>query len=169
MRHRRMLAPINSIKHYVQTANTLISTGTKLSVKVANAVVAPATTNAFDVKQGAVLKAVFLEYWVGGNGSSGNETQFVLTVEKKRDAEADMTNAQALNLGSYPNKKNILFTTQGIIPAMLDGGMTVPLVRQFFLIPKGKQRFGLQDELMVTIAAVGALQVCGFATYKEYV
>ncbi len=168
MRHRRMLAPINSIKHYVQTPNSAVATGTALSVKLVNAVVAPATSNAFDVTQGAVIKAIYIEYWLIGDGSSGIESQFVFMIEKKRDSEPDATQTNMLNLGSYPNKKNILYTTQGIIPPQLDGGMSIPVFKGWVLIPKGKQRFGLEDELNINISSVGALRFCGFSTYKEY-
>ncbi len=46
---------------------------------------------------------------------------------------------------------------------------SVALVRQWFKIPKGKQRFGLGDQLFVTAQSTGQdFQLCGFATYKEY-
>ncbi len=167
-RRRSMQPPINSVKHYVPHANSSVLGGAVESVKVVNAVVAPAVANAESVKEGSVIKNVYLEYWIGGDGSSGDESQFTFTVEKKRDQEADPTFAQMSNLGSYPNKKNILYTTQGIVPAMLDGGMTIPLVRGWQSVPKGKQRFGNSDEIIVTLAAVSPLRFCGFATYKEY-
>ncbi len=133
-----------------------------------NAVIAPATSANSDVIQGAVVKAVYIEFWLGGDEASGTESQFVVTVEKKRVGETDPTAANLNNLGSYPNKKNILYTTQGIVPAMLDGGMTIPVMRGWVKIPKGKQRFGLDDEFVFSITAVGSLRLCGFATYKEY-
>ncbi len=78
-----------------------------------------------------------------------------------------MTYAQSLNLGAYPNKKNILYTTQGVI-----GGrdtQAIPVMRQWLLIPKGKQRMGLADKVEVTIASTGtAMQRCGIFTFKEY-
>ncbi len=162
-----MVAPINSIKHYVALTNASIASGAISNTTQINAVVAPATSNAFDVIQGAVIKAIYVELWLGSNEAGASESQFVVTVEKKRDSEPNMTNAQALNLGSYPNKKNILYTTQGIVGSLAVTG-AVPIIRQYILIPKGKQRFGLEDELMVNIAAVGSLQRCGITTYKEY-
>ncbi len=163
-----MLAPINSIKHYVHQTNQPIASGAVISIVIADAVIAPATAAASQVHEGSVLKAIYLEFWLGGDGSSGLETTFTLMVEKKRDLEPDATFANMSNLGAYPNKKNILYVTQGIVPAMLDGGMTIPLVRGWFKIPKGKQRFGLDDQFMVTVASVDNSRICGFATYKEY-
>ncbi len=164
-----MLPPINSIKHYVQFANTGIASGGIQTVKLVNAVIAPAVANAFDVIQGAVIKTIYVEFWLGGDGSSGVELQFVFSIEKKRDLEPDPTATQLLSgLNSYPNKKNILYTTQGIIPAMLDGGMTIPIFRGWVKVPKGKQRFGLADEFIISCTVVGAARLCGFSTYKEF-
>ncbi len=163
-----MKAPINSIKHYVQFANTQITSGSIRVVPLIDAVVAPATSNAFDVIQGAVIKAIYVEFWLGGDDSIGVESQFVFTIEKNRTTETDPTATNLLALASYPNKKNILYTTQGIIPSMLDGGMTIPVFRGWVKIPKGKQRFGLADQFIVSCTTVGATRFCGFATYKEY-
>ncbi len=166
MARRRMLAPINSLKHFVPTTNQAIASGAIVNVLVANSIVAPATTATNSVEEGSVVKAIHLEYWLTGNELSGNTTQFVLTVEKKPAGATSMTNAQALNLQSYLNKKNILYTTQGVLGSSIDG-QSVPVIRDWQLIPKGKQRMGLGDQLVVNIAAVGKLRVCGIAIYKE--
>ncbi len=166
---RRMQSPINSVKHYVQHSNAVVASGAIINQIVAVGVQAPATSTTADVRQGAVIKAVFVERWIVGDGTTGVSCQFTLTIEKKRKGEPNMTAANAANLMAYPNKKNILYTTQGIIPSAIDGANSVPVVRQFFLIPKGKQRFGQDDQLIVNIAAIVALRNCGFETYKEYV
>ncbi len=168
MPHRRMLAPIVAIKHYVNNANEAVASGAIVIRKQANAVVAPATGTSAEVLEGSIIKAIYIEAWIGGDGSSGVETQFGFIIEKHRELEPDPTAANLNNLGSYANKKNVLYTTQGIIPAMLDGGMTIPVFRGWLKIPKGKQRFGAGDELQWAITAVGAMRICGFATYKEY-
>ncbi len=168
VRHRRMLAPINSIKHYVQMSNIAIASGAVLNTIMVDAVVAPATAATSNVIQGAVIKAIYVEMWIVGDGASGTSSQFVLIVHKIRNAEPQPSNSNLINLQAWVNKKNILYTTQGVVPPFLDGGMSVPVVRMWILIPKGKQRFGLDDQFMVSVAGVGKLRVCGFTTYKEY-
>ncbi len=164
-----MAAIINSNKHYVPRTNVSLASGSGLSVDVIDTVVAPAVSNAEDVRQGAVIKAVHLEYWIWGGGTTGQDTQFVMIVEKVPSGAGAATAAEMLNLGSYDNKKNILFSTQGVIGAGVDGSQAIPLIRNWVLIPKGKQRFGLGDKLAVGFTPVGtALQICGMATYKEY-
>ncbi len=167
MRHRRMVAPINANKHYVHFSNANIASGAAGTLNVVTAAVAPASTNAQDVEEGSIVKAFYLEIWVYGLGASGTDTQFFLSVEKVPSGAASMTFAQTSNLGAYPNKKNVLFVSQGVI-----GGIdtnSVAVVRNWILIPKGKQRMGLGDSIEITLATVGApMQRCGFSTYKEY-
>ncbi len=168
MRHRRMLSPINSNKHYVHRTNIAVASGALQSEDVTRAVVAPATTNSFNVEEGSVVKAVHLEYWILGDELAGNTSQFTLIVEKEPGNGTAMTAVNAANLGAYPNKKNILYVTQGLINPFLNGGGPIPLIRNWVLIPKGKQRQGLDDSIRVHLLATGKLRFCGVATYKEF-
>ncbi len=168
MRHRRMLAPINTVKHYVHKAVSVTASGALSTTNLVRAVVAPATANAANVKEGSIVKAVYIEMWINADTATGDDAQFVLIVERKPGNQTDMTAAQSTNLGAYPNKKNILYTTQGVLAAGIDGAQSVPVIRNWVLIPKGKQRFGLDDSLQVHVSAVGALKTCGIATFKEY-
>jgi len=169
-RHRRMLAPINTIKHYVHRTNVVVATGARNIHVVADSVVAPATANAFDVKEGSIIKAIHFEYWVIGSGASGNNTQFIFVIEKVPVNTPSISAAEMLNLGAYINKKNILFTSHGVMGMDVDGQGGIPLIRSWLMIPKGKQRMGLSDRIVVSTAAVGVdLNVCGLVVYKEYI
>ncbi len=81
-----------------------------------------------------------------------------------------MTTGQMAALHDYDNKKNILFTAQGLLTPN-DGGQ-VPVLRSWYKIPKGKQRFGLADELVLSIRNNNAtaidINLCGVIIYKEY-
>ncbi len=170
MIHRRKLvAPINTIKHYVHQTRATVNSGAILGIKVAESVVAPATANAFSVKEGSILKAVHLEYWACNSDDTLLIGQYEAVLEKVPSGQASITAAQIVNIGAYPNKKNILWTFQGLISPAIDGGPNIPIIRDWILIPKGKQRFGLSDELVLTFASTGSKgQVCGLATYKEW-
>ncbi len=163
-----MLAPVNSIKHYVPKTNTAVASGGLVSEFVSDAVVAPATSSTFSVKQGAIIKAVHLEIWIIGDAATDTTSQFVFVIEKSPGGGAAITVTNMLNLGSYPNKKNILYTSQGILGAGEDGNQAIPVFRDWLLIPKGKQRQGLDDSIRWHLTAVGAMRVCGLVTYKEY-
>ncbi len=156
-----MKSPINSDKHYVQTVATLVASGGVINL---NLVVADNTlANTSSVRQGAVVKAIYLEYWVVGAAAkfTGN------IIVYKRPAGVGPANASNMaNLQAYVNKKNIFEHHQGLMPA---DGNVIPMFRQWIKIPRGKQRIGAGDIITVTLAAVGTgVTICGFATYKEY-
>ncbi len=164
-----MKAPINSNKHIVQTSLTSVAESTLVNITIVNSLETVTPANASHVTQGAVVKAVYLEYWVMSEGAQptfGN-----LTVEKLPGTSTDMTFNDSADLYSYQNKKNILFTTQGLIGD--SNSNPIPIMRQWVKIPKGKQRFGLGDRLKVNVSCLNptagaGIEVCGTAIYKEY-
>ncbi len=169
MRHRRMLAPINTNKHFVARTNTTIAAGGIANLTIASAVVAPASSNTFDVTEGAVIKAVHIEMWINGSGAAASSTQAIIIVEKVPAGQVSVTVAQIVNLQAYPNKKNILFTFQGVLGMQRDGQSAIAPIRDWLLIPKGKQRFGFGDKLIISISSLTTtLQSCGMFIYKEY-
>ncbi len=166
-RFRRTLAPIISRKHYVHRTNVSIASGTLQPNLVTDAVAGEAIGSAAEVKEGSIVKAIHLELWMLSGGVEGSTTQFIVVVEKLPTGNPVMTQAQSVNLGSYPNKKNILYTTQGVLGG--NQGNSVPIIRDWVLVPKGKQRQGLGDRLVLNVSTVGqAMQVCGLFTYKEF-
>ncbi len=166
MRHK-MQATINSTKHYNHHAFfTVAGAAVQNNVEI-NAVALSAVTNANDVRSGSEIKAIYIEYWMSGD-TADTQSTFNITVEKTSGGQPNMTFAQAINLMNYPNKKNILYTTQGLVGAQ-NVTNAIPIIRQWISIPKGKQRFGLGDDLRVNIASItGNIRLCGISIYKEY-
>ncbi len=162
-----MVRPVvHSTKHYVQFPIDQISTGTVQSIVIADGVESTIANSATEVEEGAIVKAVFLELWLENQGNLG---EFIATLTKVPEFGTGPTFAQMAALFTYSNKKNILYCTQGLTPN--DGvAQPVNLIRNWFKIPKGKQRFGLGDRLILSISNTSAqdLNRCGFATYKEY-
>jgi len=162
-----MLAPIVSIKHYVNMENSPITGGTAQPRQIIQGVAQTGVVNFGDVVEGSVVKAVFIEIWYHSAATAGNDSKFQLVVEKVPAGVDSITFTQMNNLMTYPNKKNVLFVSQGVTGDLTT--QSIPIVRQWFKIPKGKQRFGLDDELFVTISATSAnADVCGIAVFKEY-
>jgi len=165
--HRRMLAPISAIKHYVHQPNTGVAPGAIVVSTVATAVAkgaARATTAT--VEEGAVIKAIHLEYWLIGTAAT-TVAQFAFIVYKLPSGQTEPTAVNMQNLGSWENKKNILFSSQGIL-GELGSAQAIPVMRDWIKVPKGKQRFGLGDKFQVCTFGVADIRVCGLATYKEY-
>ncbi len=161
-----MLAPITSVKHYVHRSTTQVGGTSIVNFEALEGVSQNAVTNAQDVVAGSVVKAIYIEMWLNGEDAT-NQAQFVLTIEKLPANATVMSISDSSNLTAYTNKKNVLYTTQGILG--LAGLQSVPVHRGFVKIPKGKQRMGLGDKIMVNVAAVNVnIQMCGIAIFKEY-
>ncbi len=159
-----MRAPIQSVKHYVQRSLLTVIGGTANATRLINSVDVR-TGNSDDVLNGAIVKAVFVEMWVRTSELSPGTV--LVTLVKTPDS-SNPTFGDMVNLHDYTNKKNIFYHTQGL--ANDTDADAIPFVRQWFKIPKGKQRFGLGDRLFIVVTSQAAIDVviCGFATYKEY-
>ncbi len=158
---------IHSTKHYVQFTEFLVSSATVTEQIYANAVNVVNKDISLEVEEGASIKAVYVELWLVGD-SSTSISSYVCILEKTQQDAAPPSFTEMTGLYSYDNKKNILFTSQGLISEKESN--PTPVLRQWIKIPKGKQRFGLGDQLRINIAALGASDVkgCAFALYKEY-
>ncbi len=157
---------IHSVKHYRQITLSSATTVSRNLETIVTAVEGTVADTSTEVVEGALVKAVFIEIWVLGKT---NDQFFTMIVSKDPSGLSGIDFASMTNLNAWTNKKNILYTTQGLAPN--DGvGQPVPLLRQWIKIPKTKQRFGLGDKIRLTIASRGngTIDYCGFATYKEY-
>ncbi len=159
---------INSKKHLLQIAQGTVSQAARVTTTLAVAQEA-APTQPQHLKEGAIVKACYIEFWVSQDSASVVGS-YTFIVEKVPGVGGVVTAADMAALHDYDNKKNILFTAQGLLTPN-DGGQ-IPIVRGWYKIPKGKQRFGLGDTLSITIRNnnVTAINVnfCGLAVYKEY-
>ncbi len=157
---------IHSKKHINQ-----LSLSTVAAAAVGNFIICTAieaTSSApVNIEEGAGVKACYVELWLGTE-SATVVTSYTVALYKDPGGSnsADATEMAALH--DYPNKKNILFTSQGLLP--IEAGGIVPVMRQWYKIPKGKQRFGLGDRLLVTIRNNSAVDIifCGVAVFKEF-
>ncbi len=122
-----------------------------------------------DVEEGATVKACYVELWVSQDSAS-TVGSYTVVLFKDPGGNSGMTTAQMAALHDYDNKKNILFTGQGLLTPN-DGGQ-VPVLRGWYKIPKGKQRMGLGDSLKIALRNnnLTALDInfCGVVIYKEY-
>jgi len=158
-------APIVSVKHYVQQTETTIAA---LALDPTNLVVGTAMSavaNPDDVVEGSIVKAVYIEIWLMSDDAA--LSTFQLNVEKSSEQMSAMSFAQSILLHNYANKKNVLYSTQGLVGPSTSN--PIPVIRTWIKIPKGKQRFGLGDKLKVNISAItNGLKWCGMFVYKEY-
>ncbi len=163
-----MRSPIHSKKHITQISQATVSQGLVVNTTLAISSETPSTAPT-TIEEGAIVKACYVEFWVGSDSNSiiGSYT---VALFKDPGNTTGMTTAQMAALHDYVNKKNILFTAQALVPP--ETGGIVPVLRGWYKIPKGKQRFGLNDSLKLSIrnnnASAVDLHFCGLAIYKEY-
>ncbi len=162
-----MVRPVvHSIKHYVQKSIVTVVASTVNVTTIVKAVKVLSVNLVNEVVEGTIIKAVYLEYWIRAGDTV--PASGVVALYKKSSDTSDPTTTEMVALGDWDNKKNVLFVQQGLYNDQ--DADAIAVVRQWFKIPKGKQRFGLGDELNLTVFAQGAVDqhVCGFAVYKEY-
>jgi len=161
-----MRPTINSRKHIVQQSIDTTASGVSETVVLATAIKPGDVDINNEVVAGAVIKAIYIEMWLRGN-DAGVGSSFVYILEKGSTTQASPTAGQMAALDLYANKKNILYTTQGLSNAL--EGVATPILKGWIKVPKSKQRFGLGDQLRSTIfSQSGASLRCGLAIYKEY-
>ncbi len=157
---------VHSTKHYVQFPFNDIAAGVvENNLAVISVDVLDKNLDS-DIEEGNSVKAVYFEMWLQ---NASNDSEFILTISKNPVNTIGPTFLEMANLNNFVNKKNVLYTTQGL--AQNDGvSGPVPVLRGWIKIPKSKQRFGLGDTLSMSISNVsaGVLHRCGFCTYKEY-
>jgi len=160
-------AQVHSSKHYFQ-----MSLFTVLGSAINNQILAQAEAvgsvlSVSQIREGSTIKAVFVELWV--RSAELSPGSFVVTLEKVPGAVTVlMSVAESSALGTYDNKKNILFTSQALTNE--NSADAIPILRDWIKIPKSKQRFGLKDQLVLNVHSQAPIDnvFCGFSTYKEY-
>ena len=136
--------------------------GTPASINMISGVHGASATDAKTVEVGTVVKAIYVEVW--GQAVSAQPGTVTILVERLSGGASNPTDLELADLHTYDNKKNILYMTQG---STGDSNTNpTPWLRQWILIPKGKQRFGLGDRLQLTIRAISEnFEWCGMNLY----
>ena len=156
---------IHSTKHYVQQSIGTVTAGSSENTELVIAVAVSDKNLVNEVEEGATIKAVYFELWIRSAATAA--ASFVFCFMKKPSGILNPTVAELAALGDYDNKKNILYTTQGLTNDVDADALN--LYKGWIRIPKGKQRMGLNDRISWHLSAIGqSINFCGFATYKEY-
>ncbi len=159
-----MRPTINTEKHVVQFSLFAVASGaiTNLLLAVGKQTVAAATRE--EVREGSKIANVYIEMWVSSDDAASGSV--IVTLERLTGGQGLMSTADSAALDSYDNKKHVLHTVMGLTPSNVQYPMAV--LKGWFKIPKGMQRFGQEDQLRLNIhGQSNGISGCGFAIYKE--
>ncbi len=155
---------VNTKKHLVQASLATVAGGAVAVFSIIDAKTAPAAAQPDEVTEGAIISAVYVEMWISSDDAA--QGTCIVTLEKRPSGLVAMTAAESAALNLYENKKNILHTFMGLVPTNVQYPMTA--IKGWVKIPKGKQRFGIADKLILNIhGQSNGANFCGFAIYKE--
>ncbi len=156
---------VHSTKHYVQQSIGTSVVGTPTNTNVVTSVAVLAKNSVEEVEEGTSVKAIYFEMWL--RSAAASASSFVFIIMKRPSAIGNPTDANLAALGDFASKKDVFFTSQGLLNDVDSTAMSV--IRGWVKIPKSKQRMGLGDKISWHLRAVGqSINFCGFQTYKEY-
>jgi len=156
---------VHSTKHYVQQSIGTSVPGTLTNTDVVVGVAVGNKNNVSECEEGSTVKAIYFEMWFRSAATAA--ASFTFIIAKRQDEAGAPSAAEMAALGDYTNKRNVLFTSQGLVNDVDADAMNV--IRTWVKIPKGKQRIALGDHIFWTLSAIGqSINFCGFQTYKEY-
>ncbi len=151
-------------KHMVQKSLFAVASGALAVQVIASGLQDPDAAVATNVREGATISAVYCEMWITSDDTAAGTA--IITLEKRQSGVGAMTAANSASLDSYANKKNVFYTFQGLIGPNTQ--IPAASIRQWIKIPKGKQRFGIGDNLVLNVhGQSNGLAACGFFIYKE--
>ncbi len=160
-----MKAVIRSTKHFIQFNGATVGAGAVVNNTLVQGIDIVAASAGHQVLTGSTVKAIFIELWLLTNAATfGNA---IITLEKIPTSGVNPVFGNMAALFVYQNKKNILHTAMGLTPA--NSQTPVKIMSGWYKIPKGKQRIGLNDRIMLNVASpIGGLLICGVVVYKSY-
>ncbi len=155
---------INTEKHVVQFSLGAVASGALSVLVIAVAKQTVTASAATNIREGSKISAVYVEMWCSSDDAASGT--MIATLERAPGGLGNMTAADSAALDGYDNKKNVLHTFMGLTPSNVQYPMAV--IKGWIKIPKGKQRFGIEDQLRLNLhGQSNGAAFCGFAIYKE--
>ncbi len=157
---------VNTRKHIVQQSLAAVASGAITNIVLVNCQQDVDVAVASEVREGSKVTAIYVEMWISSDDAASGTA--IVTLEKVPGAggTSTMTAAESAALNDYDNKKNVFYTMMGLTPSNVQYPQAA--IRGWIKIPKSKQRFGLEDRIILNVhGQSNGLALCGFAIYKE--
>jgi len=155
---------VNSEKHLLEIGPGTVATAAILNSVILTAVAAPSGA-ANEVRVGCTVKAIYIELWVTSDDAAQGSS--LSSLEKLNGGLGGMTFAESQALHIYPNKKQLFEIHRGLLASNVRN--PTPFFAKWIAIPKGKQRMGLGDQMVLNINGIAnGTNFCGLSIFKEY-
>ncbi len=154
---------VHTEKHIAQKSIFTVAAGAITNIVILTA--EEDATAAAKVRVGSTISALYVEMWLTSDDAAQGSS--IVTLEKVTGGQTVlMTAAQSAALESYVNKKNVFHTQMGLLGPNTQYPMAS--IKGWFKIPKSKQRFGLDDRMILNVhGQSNGVSGCGVFIYKE--
>ncbi len=170
------LRPIDSVKHIVETSSIAAAGANAVLAVLADGVDTYTLADTNGVPTGAKIHSIYFScFFQAEGGELATEVPLVDWYILKSPGSTWGSTFDATNLptpgstGAHINKRHILHTEKGLAgggDASLAG---VPMIfKGVIRIPRGKQRWGEDDQLLWCVRTNFATKFCVQAIYKHY-
>ncbi len=163
-RFRSSLHPINTLKHIVDRQGGLVAT-TQVEEILVSAVDNPTfVTNPQEISNTSNVTHVFLNVQVAATGTAALANVYMFVA---KNPAGDLVFPDANAVGKSDLRKHVLHQEM-IMTEKNTTAIPRTLFKGVIKIPRGKQRFGLGDKLIVALLAPGVnFDYCVQCIYKE--
>ncbi len=164
-RRNQGLRPIHSIKHVIDVQLGLTA-GTQVNTNLVNTIDAPTLANPTSVETGCKISSIYLNvegYQTSATG--GALSNFYMIVVKNQGGN---TASIAANAVGVDDNKRFVIHQEMKMRHNTDNGNPRTLFVGVLRIPRGYQRFGINDLLQVgLLTPAGTMDMCIQCIYKE--
>ncbi len=158
------LRPINRIKHVVDSQNATAA-GTQASFNLIVSADNPGLANTAQVATGSKVSAIYLRVEVVATTSAALPNCYMIVF---KNPGGNLSTPAANTVGSNDNKRYVIHQEMLMLQRQ-DGSNPRTLFNGVIRIPRGYQRAGPNDVLLVALLAPGvAIEFCIQGHYKEF-
>ncbi len=170
-RRARNMRPINSIKHVVDSQNT-VSPASNLDLTLVDAVNNPVSTTADNVEIGSRVSSIFLNIQVVNEAdATGIINNFYVMAFLNPGTNIAAGNIPGANETGTSDFRKMIFHQEMVMLSDANDSIPITMFKGVLRIPKKAQRQGVNDKIVLRFTSVTGgptVNVCVQCIYKEY-
>ncbi len=164
-RRSRLGTIVNSIKNEVNSVQGVVA-ATNLTLTIAQAADVHDTAVPTSVRNGCIIKAIWMEWWY--YGLSASNTNDIADIYLIKNPGNNLVNPNPGTTGTSNEKKFIIREWKGLAGNKSLGGTPYTQTGRWFKIPKRYQRMGTDDVWFLVVRSPTTGNFCSKFIYKWY-